>query len=225
MVKIWFQYFRSSDHNCWFSVMPRSMLMPLCQGLCKFWWSKPDISCLSSWATDLSSWATDFPMANSKTRTMLWESYEDDRQHDKEHIGAQSKNLSDLWQHTSALTLHFVVGKVVRAYARVRAHMHHWLIWYQGSSCTTGCAIVHSKTQPACREPTKQNSTHNLGLGNLDCSGDSAWFLAFMIWRHNLWSQSEHDAVSRMNRSFALYAISPKEELPGFFEDSLPQCC
>ena len=63
------------------------------------------------------------------------------------------------------------------ARAEVRGRIHNWSIWCQGSSRTIGCVMAHSKMRPARGEPTAQKPTR--AGRNLDCSVDSARFLAF----------------------------------------------
>ena len=90
-------------------------------------------------------------------------------------IGSRAvKMLRDLRRRARGPARHVAAAN---ARAEVRARMHNRSIWCQGSSRTIGCVMAHSKTRPARREPTEQKPTR--AGGNLDCSVDSARFLAF----------------------------------------------
>ena len=87
------------------------------------------------------------------------------RRREERPIGSR-KMLRDLRRRARDLAQHVAVAN---AHAKVRARMHNWSIWCQGSSHTIGCAMAHSD---------RANSTRRGGY--LDhSSGDSAQFLAF----------------------------------------------
>ena len=82
-------------------------------------------------------------------------------------IGSRAiKMLGNLLLRARGLAQHVAAAN---ARAKLRARMHNWSIWCQGSSHTIGCAMAHSD---------RANSTRRGGY--LDhSSGDSAQFLAF----------------------------------------------
>ena len=99
-------------------------------------------------------------------------------------IGSRAvKMLRDLRRRACGPARHVAAANV---HTEVRAHIHNWSIWCQGSSRTIGCVMAHSKMWPARGEPTEQKPT--CAGGNLDYSVDSARFLAFTRQRYIKWS-------------------------------------
>ena len=108
----------------------------------------------------------------SLVSAIQYEANKSSRRREEKPIGSHAfKILRDLWRHARGLAQHVAAAN---ACAEVRARMHNWLIWCQGSSRIISCVMARSNMRLARGE---QNSTR--GGGNLDNSVDSAQILVF----------------------------------------------
>jgi len=106
-----------------------------------------------------------FGFLRSPVSTIRCEANKNDRRRVEIPIGSRAVKMSrDLRRRARGPARHVAAAN---ARAEVRARMHNWSIWCQGSSRTIGWVMARSKTRTACGEPTEQNSAHR--GENLDC--------------------------------------------------------